>query len=150
MGYADHLKATLKPLRLYVLDGGISAAELDSCGKELDELYEFLCKTENNMLPLTADADGLELFESMLPYIPGTGSLAERRAAVMALMRADLSVVTPEKLNRALAVMGAEVSETETPGKVLVSFADDAQNTELWSAVIQRIMPCHLEVEFDG
>ena len=151
MGYADHLKNVLKPLRLYVLDEGIGAAELESCGELLDGLYDYLLDCERNMLPMTADADGLEAFELLLPYIPETGSLEARRAAVRTLMMADFSVVTPEKLGRALSVMGASVSETDTPYTVTVSFDEtpDEDDEELLKSTVLKIMPCHLDVEFD-
>lgn len=148
MGYAEYLKSTLRPLHIYDLDNGAGADELAAEGAALDDIFDCLNDAESNMLPQTADAAGLERLEELLPFAPVCSSLAERRAAVAALMFAD-GGCTLDAINRCLAGCGVEAvaSETATPQKICVSIGQTDKLDEVKKRV-EQIIPCHLEIEY--
>ena len=154
MDYAALLKALLRPLGLYAVDTGIGGAELDCIGAELDRAYAALERAEQNASPLTADADGLRRWESLLPFAPLSRTIEERRAAVAALLRIDGTSFTLAALNSTLAGCGipAVVRETETPQQLSVRFPGTRGAPQDFGALkekICQILPCHLEIVYE-
>lgn len=154
MGYSDYLKNTLKPLRVYELDTGIGAAELEIEGAALDRIDGILSSTCRNMLPMSADAEGLEEWEKLFPYMPPQKSIADHRTALMAMIRMGECECSDQGLNYVLASCGipANVSETATKETLKVTILDD----RLSGAALQRmknsieaILPCHLDITYE-
>lgn len=149
MSYAEHIKATLRPLHIYELDVGLGSDELEAEGTALDEVFDSLVSCESDMLPQTASEAGLSRLEELLPFKPAAGSLTERRNAVAALMSLN-GECSVEALNRSLAGCGAAatVKEGEEPEQVIVSIAAETGLEELKSR-IEQIIPCHLEIVYE-
>lgn len=153
MGYCDYLKNMLRPLKLYDLDEGYGADELSIEGACLDGVAETLDGADREMLPLTAAGEGLSRYEALLPYRPGSVTLADRRRAIMALLRVDDCSFTPDALNDTLSGCGiaATVEETGTAQRVLVRFPGVRGTPPAFGTLRRRIealLPCHLEVGY--
>lgn len=153
MGYRDYLNELLAPMRLYDLKSGPGAAELEALGAGLDGVFGELTAAEREMLPPTAENAGLEKLEAILPYHPRYITLADRRRAIMALMRIDDCAFTPAALNDTLSGCGikAVVEETSVPMTVKVSFPDNRGVPADFQALKERIdsiLPCHLAVDY--
>lgn len=151
MSYAQYLKNVLKPLHIYNLDSGAGADEISVLGAAMDSVYSELETILREMLPITAQSYGLEKYESMLPYTPANGSIAERRNAIMALT--SVSGFCIDDLRNALRGSGAEIliSEygTET---VLVSFGVSSLSSAEIQKIkrhIEQIIPCHLTICYE-
>lgn len=153
MGYADYIRALLRPLRVYALDGGFEDAETEALGAALDEVAGELGLLEREMLPMTAESYGLDGICSLLSLRPAAESTAELQAALCALLRIGDDSFTEAALNDTLRGCGldAEVRETGRTGVVEVSFpglTGEPANLEARCAVIESILPCHLQVEY--
>ena len=153
MDYAKELQELLRPLGLYAVDGGISGGELVSIGAALDAVWAALERGEREALPLTAEDEGLHAWETLLPFVPASRSLEERRAAVAALLRIDGAGFTPAAINGTLAGCGipAAVRETETPLTLRVVFPGSRGIPEAFDALrerIEQILPCHLGLSY--
>ncbi len=153
MGYAENMRALLRPLRLYELDSGFGAAELNALGSAMDDLAAALESDEKEAIPVTAGVSGLGAWESILPYRPCYITLADRRAAVAAMLRTDGRSFTPDGINGTLAACGlsALARETATHYTVEVSFPDNRgmlADLDRLKARIEAIVPCHLAVEY--
>lgn len=153
MNYADELRELLRPLGVYEVDGGASGAELDSVGAALDEVYAALCAAEDNANPLSARAEGLTRWETLLPFAPESPNTEERRRAVAALLRIDGGSFTTEGINGTITGCGirAVVAEAETAMTVVVSFPWNRGIPDGIDAIrgrIEEILPCHLAVEY--
>lgn len=149
MSYAEHIKATLRPLHIYELDVGLGCNELEAEGAALDEIFDSLISCESDMLPQTASETGLARLEELLPFKPAAGSLTERRSAVAALLTPN-GGCSIKALNQSLAGCGAAatVEEGEEPEQVIVSIAAETGLEELKSR-IEQIIPCHLEIVYE-
>lgn len=152
MGYAEYLNGLLEPLVLYST-GGVSSAELDALGAVLDESFETIGKYEKESLVITAEDEGLCMYENILPYKPAYISAADRRRAILALARIDECSFTEAALNDAIAGCGirASVCETGKMHEVEVSFPYNRgipENIAELKAKIEEILPCHLEVTY--
>lgn len=87
MSGCDDLKALLAPLGLYDLSAGTrNEAELFALGAALDGVDAALTAAEREALVPTAVGEGLALREALLPWRPAAETLAERRAAIRALL----------------------------------------------------------------
>ena len=153
MDYAKELKDLLRPLRIYDLDSGVGAAELDCIGSAMDGIFDVLEQAETDMNPLTATASRLRKWELLLPFVPASLTAEDRRGAVAALLRIDDCSFTCAGINRTLAGCGipAEVTETDTPMTVGVSFPANRgvpEGFDELQARIEQILPCHLAVEY--
>lgn len=151
MGYFEHMKTLLAPLRLYDLESGIGAAELQILGNALDCLSDRLEELEREAVLTTAESYGLENYENLLPYKPAWSNTAQRQAALAALMRIDGRSFSRQALTDTLQGCGirAFVRETDTPMTVEVGFPGTAGIPENLSALqerIVRILPCHLDI----
>ena len=153
MNYAKELQELLRPLGIYEVDSGISGGELISIGAALDEIWSALERVEREALPLTAEDVGLVAWETLLPFVPASRSLEERRSAVAALLRIDGASFTPTAINGTLAGCGipAAVRETGTPQTLLVVFPGSRGIPEDFEALrerIEQILPCHLALHY--
>lgn len=154
MSYSDYLKNTLKPLGIYELETGIGSAELNALGAVMDEAEKKLSRTFREMLPMTAENEGLQKFESLFPGAASTADLASRRAAVNALMRMGEYESSDQGLNIFLDACGipANVYETATKEVLKVRFSGTKPEGEELRKLKQRIeaiLPCHLEVIYE-
>lgn len=153
MGYSEYLKELLRPLRLYVLDEGYGAAELEWEGAALDQCGDGLAEIEREAFLHLAESYGLESYEELLPYRPASETVEERRAAIMALLRIDGGSFTVAALNDTLRGCGvaAVVREGDEAMTVEVSFPGVRglpENLAELQKRTEQILPCHLKVEY--
>ncbi len=153
MGYADYIRTLLRPLRVYALDGGFEDMETETLGGALDEVEQALTLSEREMLPLTAESYGIENLLSLLTLRPAADTVGQMQAALSALLRIGNDSFTVAALNDTLRGCGlnARVRETGQTGVVEVYFPDMAgepDNLEALQAVIEDILPCHLQIDY--
>lgn len=154
MSYKTYLVELLRPLGVYDLSAGrVNRAELDGYGAQLDGALEALEKTGREMCLATAEDEGLERVEQLLPYRPVSDTLELRRAALAALLRIGGDSFTLAAINDTLSGCGinAKARETGTPNHVEVWFPDVAgvpAQFERLRAIIEEILPCHLGIEY--
>ena len=153
MGYCDYLKAMLAPMRVYDLDTGYGADELEVIGAELDNIAAQLAETEREMLVPTATDSGLVSYESIMPYVPSYVALSGRRAAIEAMISIDGSSFTVSAMQRTLSACGicATVEETGNISAVKVTFPGIRgvpENIEALKKRIEQILPCHLTIQY--
>ena len=151
--YGEFLKKLLRPMRIYEVDTGIGAAELEALGQGLDGVYSALEDTEREAVVTTARETGLEKYEALLPYRPAAPSLAERRAAIAALLTISGESFTEKALNAALSGCGitATVEETDAPMTVRIRFPGTMgvpEGIEELKERIEMLLPCHLAVDY--
>lgn len=153
MGYAEYLRELLRPLRLYSLDTGYGAVELEQEGKVLDQCYNAIDQIETEAFLNTALDYGLEAYEALFPYRPASENLEDRRQAILALLRIDGGCFTIDALNDTLRGCGihATVRESDTAMTVEITFPDMQGIPENMGEIqkrIEQILPCHLEVVY--
>lgn len=153
MGYYEHLKEILAPLRLYDLNVGAGRAELMAIGGALDGVCDELETLEGEAVASTAGGYGLGMYEEIMPFVPAYQLESERRAAIEALLRIDGMAFTPEAINGTVAGCGIEavVEEGGSAETVKVSIINTRGVPEDFSHIrerIEQILPCHLEVEY--
>lgn len=151
--YGNFLKALLRPMRIYDVDSGAGAAELNALGLAMDGLFAALEETEREMVVPTAQTEGLARYEALLPYRPASPSLAERRDAIAALLSVSGESFTVGALNSTLSGCGitATVEETGTPQTVRVRFPGTMgvpEGVEALKERIEMLLPCHLAVDY--
>lgn len=154
MSYAAYLRELLKPLQVYDLgEKSFSGASLAALGAELDALDAYASLAQREALVMTAEESGLSRMETLFPY-PALGETAEeRRAALAGFVQISGDSFTPQALSRCLGACGVAclVEESETPFVVSVSFPGvrgEPENFSLRKAVIEDILPCHLQVDY--
>ena len=153
MSGCDDLKALLAPLGLYdLLAGTRNEAELFALGAALDGVDAALTAAEREALVPTAVGEGLALREALLPWRPAAETLAERRAAIRALLCIDGDSLTLAAVNRAIQGCGirAQVRETGV-GNVEVWFPGQQgvpAQFERIRRILLDLLPCHLAVTF--
>lgn len=154
MGYESYLAQLLRPLGVYDLGAGsVNRGELGAYGKALDQGLEQLEETAREMSLATAEGVGLELVEELLPYRPVSADARQRRQALAALLRIGGDSFTLSAVNDTLSGCGvsAVAAEGDRPGYVEVSFPDVGGipgEFERLRAIIESILPCHLEVTY--
>lgn len=154
MSYAEHLKQLLSPLGIYDWEKGVfHRAEVASQGAALDGCEAELERIQREMLLSTAEDEGLEAVERLLPYRPVAGTTPRRRAALAALLRVGGDSFTLSAVNDNLAGCGlnALAKETETPGYIQISFPEVPgipDGYEEMRRIIEDIVPCHLGLEY--
>ena len=151
--YAEYLRALLRPLRVYELEGTANNAELEAEGQALDGLGAELEEIQREMLVSTAEDRGLEAIECLLARRPVTNSLEMRRAALAALLRIGGDSFTLAVINDNLKGCGlnAVASETDTPGLVEVRFPDVPgipDGFEEMREIIESILPAHVLINY--
>ena len=153
MGCCDDLKALLSPLGLYDLTAGRrNEAELFALGAALDGVGAALEAAEREMLVPTATDEGLAFREELLPWRPAAESLAERRAAIRALLCIDGDSLTLAAVNRAIQGCGIRAQVRETGVGTVEVWFPGQQGVPAQFERIRRILldllPCHLAVTF--
>lgn len=153
MGYSGYLKNLLRPLRLYDLDAGCGAAELDVLGAACDAVYDALERALAEAAVPTASGAGLAGYEAILPYTPAYVTPEDRRGAIMALLRIDGRSFTKTALCDTLSGCGiaAVAEEMETAETVAVRFPQTRGLPAGYGALcarIEQILPCHLGVAY--
>jgi hypothetical protein len=151
--YGDYLKDLLRPLRLYVLDEGPGAVELEVLGACLDAVLTELETCEAEETVATAEGRGLTAYEQLLPYVPAYLTLADRRRAIEALVRIDGGSFTLADMQDTISGCGiyAVVEEAETANTVKIYFPNNRGVPENFSELgsrVEQILPCHLAVEY--
>lgn len=152
MGYCEYIKQLFEPLRLYA-SGGTGDAELEAIGGEFDKCLGLLQSAEKESLVVTAEDEGLEGYERILPYTPAYISASDRRRAILALLRIDECSFTQTALNDTIAGCGirAVVREGAAAQTVIVSFPYNRgipDNIDELKFRIEEILPCHLNIEY--
>jgi len=153
MDYSTELKELLRPLGIYNVDSGLSAAELNAVGAQLTGIWQALETAERESNPVTAQDRGLSAWEALLPFVPAGVTPADRARAIAALLRIDRASFTLADLNDTVAGCGirARVEETAVPMTVKVSFPYNRGTPENFAALqrrIEQILPCHLAVVY--
>ena len=153
MTYAEHIKMLLKPLGIYELEKGLSAAEIEAAGEVFDGIDSISQTLDAESTAATAEGYGLEVYERILPNKPVFKSTQFRRDAICALLSVDETSFTAEALNRSLAGCGIPATVTETDEKyvVAVSFPGTKGIPDEIAQLkrrIEDILPCHLGVEY--
>lgn len=154
MSAAARLRALFEPLRLYSFASGtLSAAELDAAGAAIDGFLAQLLLLEREASPLTAEGEGLALWEELLGHTPPQ-SVDARRRAVLVQLASDGST-SLAALADTLAICGLDVAIAEDADDrevIVVSFPGVAGIPEGFAAmraVIEELLPCHLEPRYD-
>ena len=153
MSGCDDLKALLAPLGLYDLSAGTrNEAELFALGAALDGVDAALTAAEREALVPTAVGEGLTLREALLPWRPAAETLAERRAAIRALLCIDGDSLTLAAVNRAIKGCGIRAQVRETGVGTVEVWFPGQQGVPAQFERIRRILldllPCHLAVTF--
>lgn len=153
MSGCDDLKALLAPLGLYDLSAGTrNEAELFALGAALDGVDAALTAAEREALVPTAVGEGLALREALLPWRPAAETLAERRAAIRALLCIDGDSLTLAAVNRAIQGCGIRAQVRETGVGTVEVWFPGRQGVPAQFERIRRILldllPCHLAVTF--
>jgi hypothetical protein len=153
MGYFEHLKALLEPMRVYELNSGSSGAELKAIGSILDGIDNSIGIIERECTIGTAENLGLKAYEELLPQKPVDMGLAERRTAISSLLAIDGTSFTKNRLNLTLSGCGISAVVEETPEHytVEVSFPENRgipAEIEKIKERIEEILPCHLECRY--
>ena len=153
MSGCDDLKALLAPLGLYDLSAGTrNEAELFALGAALDGVDAALTAAEREALVPTAVGEGLALREALLPWRPAAETLAERRAAIRALLCIDGDSLTLAAVNRAIQGCGIRAQVRETGVGTVEVWFSGPQGVPAQFERIRRILldllPCHLAVTF--
>lgn len=151
--YFDYLKTLLSPLRLYELDAGYGARELELAGARLDEVYSTLEESERESIVMTAGDFGLDAYEELLPYRPVTSTTQARRDALAALMRIDGRSFTVDALNDTIGGCGVRANVREGAARQTVELrfpgvSGIPEDFERLSVRIEKILPCHLGVGY--
>lgn len=153
MSSAEALQAMLAPLGVYRWEDSFQWAELRSEGKALDACIEELEGTQREMHLLTAQGEGLKRLCEILASPPISQTQEQLRAALAALLRIGDGSFTIDAVSDNISGCGipAQVRETETAGKVEISFPgtpgipDDFPRLQ---PIIEDMIPCHLELSY--
>lgn len=153
MSGAEELRALLRPLGVYKLEGSVNAGELEAMGDALDGCAGELERVEREMLLTTAQDAGLDAVEALLTHRPVTADPARRRAALAALLRVSGDSFTLAAINDNLAGCGlnAVASEGVQAQTVEVRFPEVPgipDGIDEMKAIIEDILPCHLAVAY--
>ena len=153
MSHAEYLRALLRPLRVYELDGTANGGELEAQGEALDGAGAALDEVQREMVISTAEDWGLEAIEALLVRKPLAPNLNRRRQALAALLRIGGDSFTLEAINDNLKGCGlnAVAVETGTPGVVEVYFPDVPgipDGFDEMKKILEDILPCHLDIQY--
>ncbi len=151
MQHAPILERIFADCGVYRAGARFAGAELNTVAAELDRLFLKIESLETESLPTTARGLGLEQWGALLGLKPAAGSTEELRASILALL--GIHGFTLADMNAGLGGCGlpAEVREAGTPGVVEVSFPGTAgipADFDRLKAVIEEILPCHLEIRY--
>ena len=136
-------------VRLYAAAAQIQALEVQAA---LDGVAAALTAAEREALVPTAVGEGLTLREALLPWRPAAETLAERRAAIRALLCIDGDSLTLAAVNRAIQGCGIRAQVRETGVGTVEVWFPGQQGVPAQFERIRRILldllPCHLAVTF--
>lgn len=154
MGYAQYLRDLLSPLQVYDLTpSAFSGAEIVSLGASLDALWETAQQAQQESAVASAQGMGLQNWESLFPHLAATTDLDSRRRAIGGFLSIGDDSFTLSALSRCLEACGVtcQLSETDQHGVVAVSFPQsmgEPENFEQIAQIIEDILPCHLEIQY--
>ncbi len=154
MAYAEHLRGLLRPLGVYELGAeSLSGGELEALGKAFDYLEQRITFDLREFLPVTAETEGLSMYESLLGCPDLRLSTADRREAILGLLRLPKLGATEQALTEAGAFTGMEVrfDESLLPQKLVVILSGgnpDPQKKAKLERCFQTLLPGHLTVEY--
>ena len=152
MRNAAHLKALLRPLGVYDLEGAVNGGALEAEGAALDALEEWLEELERECSLIAAQDWGLERWCGLLQLRPAAREAEQLRASIQALLRMGTGACTLRSVNDTLEGCGipAEAAVTGT-GTVAVSFPGTPGVPEDFEGLkknIEEILPAHLGIEY--
>ena len=153
MGYTQYLRALLEPLGIYTFaPESFSGGELVAEGEAMDALEALLDASLEDAIPLSASEAGLARWEALMGVKSAAPTLTDRREACAALLRIGGGSFTLAGLNDAIRGCGVVAEVTELgAGQVEVSFPGtrgEPADFETMRVVIERILPCHLDVAY--
>ena len=154
MTHLEALKDLLEPLCVYdFTPKSFQQAQLQSSGKALDDCQEELSEIGREMNLVTAQGYGLARICSLLTRSPAAESTTRMGQALAALLRIGDGSFTREAIADNLSGCGVDVrvAETAIPGRVQLSFPDVPgipEEFEKLHAIIQEIIPCHIEIDY--
>lgn len=154
MAYDEYLKRTLKPLGIYDFDNGYGADEINCEGSAMDVVYEALESLDEGRSIDTATEAQLAEYEKLLPFVPCSTTLSQRRNAIKAILGTVDRCMTQAELNRALpgCGIGAKAYETDTAQTIKIVFTDPPTDAEKLAEIksrVEEIVPCHLAIIYE-
>ncbi|MBE6992860.1 MAG: hypothetical protein E7430_09895 [Ruminococcaceae bacterium] len=150
MTAADRLLRLLVPLGVYSFgDGTYSLGEIKAVGRGADTAKEDLGLLEKNCCLLTASEETLRMYARLFGFaLPADGL----RQAIPGLLNISGDGFTPDAINAAIAACGINARVSEKGGGVLTvrfpGVMGVPEGFELMAAMIENIMPAHLETEY--
>ena len=153
MGYTEDLVRLLRPLGVYSFaEGSFSLGELQAMGFGLDGAEAILDEGRREASVLSASEAGLARWEALMGYLPAAASLDARRRAAAAMLRIGQGRFTPAAIADTLAGCGVDVAVVEEgPNRVGIRFPGlrgIPTGVEQMKVIIERILPCHLEIGY--
>ena len=154
MGYAEHMRALLRPMGVYDLrPESLSGGELEVLGEAFDLLYGSITVDLREALPFTANGIGLLSYEELTGYPMEHLSVTQRRQALVGLLRMIHLGATEDSLTDAAAFTGVQPAfdESSLPQKLILRLPGASNNAQLRSKLekyLRTLLPCHLILEF--
>lgn len=152
MGAYDTMKRALAASGLYALGGNTAVDfELQAYAAGLDPAYDEVKTLQNESFLPTAAGSGLEFAEQLLG-LSDSGTEAERRAAVCALLAVTPNSLTKTALEAQFAAFGVNVriEENSAAQKIVVHFLKEPPcGRDRAQTLLEIICPVHLTVESD-
>lgn len=146
MGYYDYLWRMLEPLGVYCRDG-YSGGELKALGAALDQAAETIRYHFMEMLPMTANEEGLKSLRSLYPFHSLPEEPEDIRAALKVFSRVDHSCFTAFALEQLLSWLGLKVGiAIEGPEWVTVTFREELnREVDIVQALylLEQVLPAH-------
>ena len=106
MKYATYLTRLLQPLGVYDLsDTSLSGSEIYALGQALDVANDAIAENLRNGIPVTADAESLNRYLSILPVKPVSRETEQMRKALIVLLGLRQRMISQAALNRLLALL---------------------------------------------
>ena len=150
MTAVDRLLQLLAPLGVYSFESGTySMGEIKALGSEADTAKAELAEIERNCCLLTASEETLKTYAQLFGFMLPSDNL---RQTIPALLNISDDGFTLGAINVAIAQCGinAEVTEKDI-GVLMVRFPGVMgvpEGFELMAAMIENILPAHLETEY--
>lgn len=153
MSNAAYMKDLLRPLGVYQLDDSFLGGELECMGRAMDALQEELERIQQEMSLVTACGEGVEKAVKLFGLHPVTQDTRQLARSLSALGRIGWDSFTLSAINSTIGGCGvnAEVTETDTPGTVVVRFPElkgVPEEFESLRRIIENILPAHLRVQY--
>lgn len=149
MQYATYLRRLLEPMGVYDLsDGSPVGCELATLGQALDDANAAIEKNLRNGIPLTADAETLQDYFSLLPLQPLSKDTDEQRAALLALLKLRGRSISLTALNNLLALLAPGASlKAEGINQVSIEMENVKSPRRAKAyAIAAFLLPCQAEI----